>query len=483
MLFNSFTFIAFFAILVVIYYVTPHRFRWLLLVAASFYFYATFSVNYVLLLLASTLIAYGAGLLLARVTSPGTRRRVLIAGIVASLLPLVIFKYLDFFSGSLDDFFIAIQVAQAQPLPKMNLLIPAGLSFYTFSCLSYLFDVYRLKLPAERHLGHLSLYVSFFPKLLAGPIERATSFLPQVVRSVRFEPEQVTLGLQQMLWGLFKKMVIADRLAAFVDPTFLHPEFASPVALVIAAYFFAFQIYCDFSGYSDIAIGAARVLGFDLMENFRRAYLATSIPEFWGNRRWHISLCMWFRDYMYIPMGGRRVGKQRFYLNQMAVFLVSGLWHGANWTFVIWGGLNGLYQIVTIATEGVRTRVAKLIRLPNVVGSVLGALITFHLVTIAWVFFRAASIADAMTIFSRVSGVAQRLPTLFASYQYTDEIILSFVLIVVLLVVELLDEHRAFWEALRVRPVYVRWAVYYALIFGLVILGKWGLKQFVYMQF
>ena len=327
------------------------------------------------------------------------------------------------------------------------------------------------------------LYISFFPKLLAGPIERATTFLPQLLQPIRFNPEQVTLGLQQMLWGLFKKMVIADRLAGFVDTTYRNPDFSSPVALVIASYFFAFQIYCDFSGYSDIAIGAARVLGFDLMENFRRAYLSTSVPEFWGNRRWHISLSRWFRDYMYFPMGGSRVSKPRFYFNQMAVFLVSGLWHGANWTFVIWGGLNGLYQFLTVATEGLRERLGRIIRVPKLIGSVFGAFITFHLVTIAWVFFRAASIEDALAVFSRISGSFQRLPTLFSSYNYTEDLITSFVLIGVLLVFELLDEHRMFWEKLRARPVYVRWAVYYALIFGLIILGKWGFKQFVYMQF
>ncbi|HEX9075967.1 MAG TPA: MBOAT family O-acyltransferase [Anaerolineae bacterium] len=483
MLFNSFSFLIFFAALVVVYYLVPHRFRWILLAVASLYFYATFNVNYVLLLVACTLVAYGAGRAVARTEKPVNRKLVLVTGAIVSLLPLFVFKYFNFFAASLGDLLTTAQVTQDPALPKLDWLLPAGLSFYTFSCLSYLFDVYQSKLPAERHLGRFTVYVSFFPKLLAGPIERATSFLPQLVKPVRFDPEQVTLGLQQMLWGLFKKMAIADRLGAFVDPVYLHPAFSSPVALIIASYFFAFQIYCDFSGYSDIAIGAARVLGFDLMENFRRAYLATSVPEFWGNRRWHISLSRWFRDYMYFPMGGSRVSKPRVYFNQMAVFVVSGLWHGANWTFVIWGGLNGVYQILTLATEGIRERLGRIIRVPNVIGSLFGAVVTFHLVTIAWVFFRAASIEDALAVFSRIAGSFQRLPTLLSSYAYTEDIITSAVLIGILVVIELLDEHRMFWEKLRVRPVYVRWAVYYALIFGLLILGKWGFKQFVYMQF
>ncbi|MBI4787424.1 MAG: MBOAT family protein [Chloroflexi bacterium] len=477
MLFNSFSFLAFFAILVAIYYALPPKFRWLLLLAASIYFYSTFNAGYVLLLLASALLAYVAGLGIGAAQEPGRKKLVAIAGVLASLAPLFVFKYFDFFAGSLNE------LMQSSVAPALGLLLPAGLSFFSFSCVSYILDVYQNRLAAERHVGRFTLYVSFFPKLLAGPIERATTFLPQVLRPVRFDPEGVTAGLQLMLWGLFKKVVIADRLAVFVDTAYKNPELGSPLALVIATYFFAFQIYCDFSGYSDIAIGAARVLGFNLMENFRRPYMATSAPEFWGKNRWHISLSNWFRDYMYIPMGGSKVGKPRFYLNQVAVFLVSGLWHGANWTFVVWGGLNGLYQIVTVMTAGIREKLGRILRVPGVVGSLVGSLVTFHLVTLAWVFFRASSISDATTILARIAAAVPRLPTLVASYPFTDEIVLSIILIGVLLVVEIVDEKRALWERLGTRPVYVRWAVYYALIFALVILGKWGLKQFVYMQF
>ncbi len=482
MLFNSFSFLVFFTILVVIYYLLPHKFRWILLVLASYYFYSTFNLGYVLLLFVCTLLIYFSSLGVL-VSSPERKKILFIAAAIVSLIPLFVFKYFDFFANSLNGFFAFAQADSPAPIPKLNLLLPAGLSFFTFSCLSYLFDVYRGKLPAESHLGRLALYISFFPKLLAGPIERATSFLPQVLRPFHFNPEGVTLGLQQMLWGLFKKVVIADRLAAFVDATYQHPEFSSPVALVIATYFFAFQIYCDFSGYSDIAIGAARVLGFNLMENFRRPYFAKSVPEFWGKDRWHISLSQWFRDYMYFPMGGSRVSKPRMYFNQMAVFLVSGLWHGANWTFVVWGALNGAYQIITLLSTGASERISKIIHLPRAVGSALSVLVTFHLVLVSWVFFRAASISDAVAVFSRVLNAAPRLPTLFSAYVFSGEMVLSIILIVVLIVIEVFDESRGFWDRLRTRPVYVRWAVYYALIFGLIVLGQWGLKQFVYMQF
>lgn len=477
MLFNSFSFLVFFAVLVVVYYAAPHKIRWILLLAASLYFYSTFNAGYVLLLLSSALIAYVAGLAIAISKDQRIKKLVLVIGVIASLAPLLVFKYFDFFAGSLND------MAQSSVAPALGLLLPAGLSFFSFSCVSYILDVYKNRLAAERHAGRFTLYVSFFPKLLAGPIERATTFLPQVFRPVQFDPEGVTAGLQLMLWGLFKKVVIADRLAVFVDTAYKNPELGSPLGLVIATYFFAFQIYCDFSGYSDIAIGAARVLGFNLMENFRRPYLSTSAPEFWGKNRWHISLSNWFRDYMYIPMGGSKVSKPRFYLNQMAVFLVSGLWHGANWTFVVWGGLNGLYQIVTVMTAGIREKLGRALRVPDVVGSLLGSLVTFHLVTTAWVFFRANSISDATIILSRITGSIPRLPALIASYPFTEEIFISITLIAVLLVVEIIDEKRMLWERLRTQPVYVRWAVYYALIFSLVILGRWGLKQFVYMQF
>lgn len=484
MVFNSLPFLAFFALLVVIYYVLPHRFRWVLLVLASLYFYATFNLTYVFLLLASALVAYVIGLGIGRAEQAGRKKGLLVLGVIASLAPLFIFKYLDFFADSLDALLagIAIPILPQQIGWRLGLLLPAGLSFFTFSCVSYLADVYWGKLPAEPHAGRFLLYVSFFPKLLAGPIERARTFLPQLLRPVQFNSENVALGLQLMLWGLFKKVVIADRLAVFVDAAYQVPATSSPADLLLATYFFAFQIYCDFSGYTDIAIGAARVLGIDLMENFRRPYLSTSVREFWAHR-WHLSLTTWFRDYMYIPLGGSRVGRLRFYFNLMAVFLVSGLWHGANWTFVIWGGLNGLYQVVEAMFRGTGDKVAKVTRLPVALAAVLSALLTFHLILVTWVFFRAASLADAVLIISRVAANLSVLPSVLVSRVYSMEFYISLFLIALLIVVELFDEKRAFWQGLRDRPTYLRWAVYYALLIALIVLGNWQLRQFVYMQF
>ena len=482
MLFNSFSFLAFFAAIVIVYYRISHERRWILLVAGSLAFYGAFRPAYVLLLLGVTSVAYGAALAIDASADPRRKRALLALGVASVLAALFVFKYYDFFVATIDAGLLTAAPAAAPVFPRLNLVVAAGLSFYTFSCAAYLADVYAGRLRSERHFGYFSLYVSFFPKLLAGPIERARPFLAQVRRPVSFSDAGVTAGLQLMLWGLFKKVVIADRLAAFVDTAYRQSVFASPADLLLATYFFAFQLYCDFSGYSDIAIGAALVLGFDLMENFRRPYFSTSVPEFW-TRRWHLSLATWFRDYLYIPMGGNRVSRTRQAFNVMAVFLASGLWHGANWTFVAWGGLNGLYHLMWPAAAAVGRRLTSILRLPRAVGALVAGLCTFHLILVTWVFFRAASLGEAATILERIARSAPRLPALFAARVTSGEMLVSLALVAVLLGVEAMDERRSIWLRLGDRPVYVRWAAYYALLFGLIVLGTWDLQQFVYMQF
>ena len=486
MLFNSLSFLAFFAVLAIVYYAVSHKCRWAWLLAASLYFYAVFQPSYLILLLGVTLAAYVAGRLLGSAGDGARRRAVLAAGVIAVLGILVVFKYYGFAARTLDKLLASAGAGSTLPLfPRLDLTVAVGLSFFTFSCLSYLADVYAERLAPERHFGHFALYVSFFPKLLAGPIERAGPFLSQLVRPVVFSAAGVTAGLQWMLWGLFKKVVIADRLAAFVDAAYAQPAFSSPADLVLGTYFFAFQLYCDFSGYSDMAIGASKVLGIDLIENFRRPYLSTSAREFWS-KRWHLSLAGWFRDYLYIPMGGSRRSRLRQYLNVMAVFLVSGLWHGANWTFVAWGGLNGLYQVFSLLTRRVRARIGGmtgLASLPSVVRGFLGVLVTFHLILVTWVFFRAESLTDAVTILSRIVTAAAELPRLLQVRIASGEILYSLALITVLLLWEVIDERRPVWDRLATSPVYVRWVVYYALLTCLIVLGTWNQLEFVYMQF
>lgn len=473
MLFNSFSFLGFFAALAIVYYASPHRYRWGLLLVASLYNYAAFRAEYVLLLLGVTAVGYVGGQALAGAS--GGRRKAWLAGSVALVLGvLFVDKYYDFFVRSFNE-------AVGRPaLTGLDLAVAAGLSFYTFSCVSYLVDVYKRVIPPERHVGRFALYVAYFPKLLAGPIERARPFLAQLDVPVRFNSAQVVSGLQLVLWGLFKKVVIADRLAPIVDAAYRNPAFTSPADLIIATYFFAFQLYCDFSGYSDIAIGTSRVLGIELFENFRRPYLSTSVREFWA-QRWHLSLSAWFRDYLYFPLGGSRVARWRANLNLMVVFLVSGLWHGANWTFVVWGGLNGLYQVAEGLIAGRRTRVDDARR--PFVPQLLGGILTFHLVLVSWVFFRAASLGDAVAVFTRIWSGGGALPRLLLTRLQDPLIQLSLALVMLLLVVEAFDELRSVWIRLARRPVYLRWAAYYALLLLLVVLGQWNFAQFVYMQF
>ena len=486
MLPNSFTFLAFFATLALVYYAAPHRFRWPLLLTASLYFYATFDPRYLILLFAVTAVAYVGGIVLENSSGHQRRRIVLAVSIIAVVGALLFFKYWNFLADSVDSVSAFLQstagLALLPTFPRLEIVLAVGLSFYTFSCISYLADVYKKQLPAERHFGHFALYVSFFPKLLAGPIERAQPFLEQLRQPVRFSAAGVTLGLQLMLWGLFKKVVIADRLALFVDGAYSQAAFASPADLLIATYFFAFQLYCDFSGYSDMAIGASMVLGIKLMQNFRRPYLATSTREFWG-RRWHLSLASWFRDYVYIPLGGSRASQWRKHRNIMIVFLVSGLWHGAAWTFVIWGGINGLYHVVSDLTRGLREKVSGLISLPDRVRTWASVLITFHLILPTWVFFRADSFADATTVFSRVAGSLGNLPSMLQARLVASDVLLSVILIVVLMAIETLDEHKPWRDRMVAQPTLVRWSVYYTGILTLLILGTWQLQNFVYMQF
>jgi len=459
-LFNSFGFLAFFFAFVPIYYLTPHRYRWPLLTAASLFFYATFRVEYLGLLFAVSAVAYGAALLIARpamevrLKADITGRAVLAASIAA----------------------IVGILAASKLVPQAGFAGAAGLSFYSLSAISYLVDVHRRELTAERHFGRVLLYLAFFPKLLAGPIERARPFLDEIASPMAFNGARVVSGLQLVLWGLFKKVVIADRLAVFVDAAYAQPDFASPADLVIATYFFAFQLYCDFSGYSDMAIGTARVLGIELMENFRRPYLSGSMAEFWS-RRWHLSLASWFRDYVYIPLGGSRTSRLRHAVNLLAVFLLSGAWHGANWTFVIWGGLNGLY--VAASTAFKRPSAAA----PGIARRAIGAIVTFHAVLLTWVFFRAASLSDAATIFERTARAVPLLPRLLRVRLQDPAVLLAIAIIAVLVIIEIADEGRPVWDRLRERPQAFRWGVYYALLAALLVLGIWNLRQFVYMQF
>ncbi len=364
-----------------------------MLLAASCFFYMFFKPVYILILFFTIIIDYYAGILIENAEGP-RRKFYLSWSLVANITVLAIFKYFNFINGNIEVLLNSMGVAN--PIPYLQILLPIGLSFHTFQAMSYTIEVYRGNQKSERNFLTYALYVMYYPQLVAGPIERPQNVLPQFYEEHKFDYDRTIAGLKQMLWGFFKKMVVADRLAMFADVVFNDPNHYHGFPVIWAILFFTFQIYCDFSGYSDIALGASRIMGINLMMNFNLPYIATSIKEFWS--RWHISLSTWFRDYFYISLGGNRVSKPRWYFNLFAVFLVSGLWHGANWTFVIWGALHGTYQIFGHLThkfqEGIKSRLKPIGLL------ITGAewAFTMFLVMLAWIFFRANNVHDAFTI-------------------------------------------------------------------------------------
>ncbi len=378
MLFNSLHFAFFFVFVTALYFILPHKFRWFLLLISSCYFYMAFVPVYILILGFTIVIDYFAGIYIEK--SIGKQRKLLlILSLVANIGILAIFKYYNFFN---DNFSFLLQsFGVTNPIPALTILLPIGLSFHTFQAMSYTIEVYRGNQNAEKHFGIYSLYVMFYPQLVAGPIERPQNLLYQFREKHDFDYKRVTDGLKLMAWGLFKKVVIADRLAIISNQIFTDVEDYHGFGALIGAVIFSFQIFCDFSGYSDIALGAAQVMGFKLMENFRRPYFSQSISEFW--KRWHISLSTWFKDYLYISLGGNRVSIPRWYFNLFFVFLVSGFWHGASWTFIIWGALHGFYLVFALIIEPFKTQIENklgLLKYPTFY-KIFNIFITFSLVS------------------------------------------------------------------------------------------------------
>lgn len=487
MLFNSLTFLFFFPLTTIAYFLLPHRVRWLHLLACSCLFYAAFVPSYLLILLALIVIDYSAGLLISRADG-GWRRFFLIVSVVANLGLLGVFKYFDFAAGNLN----ALAAIFHWPLsvPSLGMWLPIGLSFHTFQSMAYTIDVYRRRQSPEKHFGIYALYVMFYPQLVAGPIERPEHMLHQFRQRHDLNADRIFDGLKLMLWGLFKKIVIADRLSMVVDAIYANPKYYGGMYLILATWLFAIQIYCDFSGYTDMAIGAANVLGFQLMQNFDRPYTSQSVAEFW--RRWHISLSGWFRDYLYIPLGGSRVSVQRWCANVTIVFLLSGLWHGANWTFAIWGALHGGFLIAERLTQSARARIAVAsgaAAFPNLL-ALARVFTTFNLVAFAWIFFRADSVSSAARI---VSGIftargfwhADDLKIGASDVRVfsSSDILLSLGLVIGLLAGEWLQARSALEKPLDMLPIALRWPAYYAMIVAILWIGALGGRSFIYFQF
>ncbi len=479
MLFNSLEFLIFFPVVTALYFLCPHQWRWLLLLVASCVFYMFFIPVYILILLVTILIDYFAGIWIEN-SSGRKKKQYLWISIISTCLVLFVFKYYNFFIGNFNG--VADAIGWNYSLDALKIILPIGLSFHTFQSLSYVVEVYRGNQKAEKHFGVYSLYVMFYPQLVAGPIERPQNILHQFYEKHKPNYEDFSLGIKYMIWGLFKKVVIADNLSAVVNAYYDSPEGQGFIPLAIASYLFAIQIYCDFSGYSDMAIGAARVMGFRLMENFNTPYVSTSIREFWG--RWHISLSTWFRDYLYIPLGGNRVSEAKMNRNLLTVFAVSGFWHGANWTFVIWGALHGIYLVLENLLRKLKW-FSDLVSTKKKWLRIIVAFIIFQFVVLGWIFFRANSVADAWSIIRQIvtlsppkvnmPGEIGRIGSYGLAFKYL--LAFGFILIDPLL-------HKLTRGRLKLpfeRPM--KFAIYGTLVALIVLLGFWGEVDFIYFQF
>lgn len=479
MLFNSYEFLVFFPIVVALYFAIPNRFKWVLLLVASYYFYMCWNYKFIVLIMLSTVVDYFSGILIYKTQKKRRRKLLLMASLITNLGLLFFFKYFNFFGESINALFDKVNIFYN--VPAYDFLLPVGISFYTFQTLSYTIDIYKKKQEPEYHFGRFALFVSFFPQLVAGPIERSVNLLPQFRKEVDFNYERIKNGALLMGWGFFKKIVIADRLSEYVNVVYNNPTEFEGIQNIIATFFFSFQIYCDFSGYSDIAIGAAAILGYKLMTNFRRPYFAMNIREFW--QRWHISLSTWFRDYVYISLGGNRVVKWRWYYNLFITFLISGLWHGAEWTFVIWGAIHGFYLVFAIVTEKLRNNINKTIGISKVpwLYNLTQILVTFVLAYIAWIFFRANNVSEAFYILKNHFIFGGNQPANL--FNNPADFLLSFVFIGVLLVIDFLEERFELSSSLKLLPRYQKWALLIVFVCVILVFAVWNETDFLYFQF
>lgn len=512
MSFISFHFLIFFPLVALIYFGVRPSLKWKVLLIASAYFYMSWVPAFIFLLLYSILASYLSGLWISRADSAFRRKTITAIGIILVLAPLFFFKYFNFFNRELGRLLYGENNAFFQ---GVSFLLPVGISFFTFQALSYVIDIYRRQRSPEKHFGLYALYVSFFPQLVAGPIERSTRLLPQVIElkthpeKYSFDVSKAAEGLRLILWGFFQKLVIADNLAVIANEVYAAPTSYHGFMLLIGTYCFAYQIYCDFAGYTNIARGAARILGIELMQNFESPYQAQSIPEFW--RRWHISLTTWFRDYVYFPLGGNRVPKAMWLFNVMVVFVLSGIWHGANWTFFFWGAVHGLAYLFVRITESVRGKIFSILRLqmiPKVLRSMFNIFITFHTIILGWVFFRSQNISEAFHILKKIvvdipQLIATAIRWLLTRHPWNLGDIFELlkidnpqrlmiwnsgmgIIFAAVVFLELSDylrrKQNKEFILTNFSPI-VRWGVYYILILSIWICAPLGSQQFIYFQF
>ncbi|MBL4933539.1 MBOAT family O-acyltransferase [Clostridium paridis] len=495
MIFNSISFLIFFPVVTIIYFLIPFKIRWVWLLGTSYYFYMCWSPKYALVLGFSTIVTYLSGVLIENADKISDEKKSIMIkkiwvfmSFMINLGVLFLFKYYNFFNFNIKRVFSLFNITIATP--TFDFLLPVGISFYTFKALSYTMDVYRGDVKVEKNLGKYALFVSFFPQLVAGPIEKSKNLLHQFNEKHYFDYDRVKNGLLLMLWGFFQKLFVADRLAVLVNTVYNDPGNYKGFQTIIATVFFTFQIYCDFSSYSDIAIGAAEVMGFRLKYNFKQPYFSRSIKDFW--RRWHISLSAWFKDYLYIPLGGNRCGKLRTYTNVMIVFLLSGLWHGAAINFIIWGILHGTYQVLGDIFKPMKMKLTSIFKVRTEVFSykLLQVLVTFVLVNFAWIFFRADSFNTAkimirnMTFFNPLPLSVDSVSKLGMD---SKDFLISILGIAIVLTINVMQAKGSLRSKLAEQNTVFRWSVYFSCIIFILVFGVYGEgynpQQFIYSQF
>jgi len=489
MAFNSLQFIVFFAIVLILYFSIPSHYRnWLLLIS-SYYYYITWKPEFLLLLFTSTIFSYFIAQKIETSENPFQKKSLVILLLILNLGLLFFYKYINFFGKIVTALLVYFKISHS--FPEFDLLQPIGISFYTFQIIGYIIDVYKKRYKAEKNFVIFALYVSFFPTIVAGPIERAGRLIPQFNMRFKFDYYRVKGGLLLMAWGFFKKVVIADRLAKYVNVAYGNPEKYSGFALLLASYFFAYQIYCDFSGYTDIARGAAKILGFDLMDNFKRPYSADSIRNFWT--RWHISLTSWFRDYIYLPWIRNRLTRSKkrnfirvFDYSIVIVFLLSGLWHGAGWNFVIWGGAHGLLYLMSVWLDEISNKSKYLLILKSSKSEIvrlMKKIVTFNLVTLTWIFFRSDSIHQVTLVLRKIAAIDFSVLSINILHN-KFQLIISIIFIIFLETVHFFIKDTEIDQYVSKQKIFVRWAFYYILMLGLTFFTNFSTESpFIYAEF
>ena len=495
MLFDSIQFLIFMPIVSILYFVIPHKFRWIWLLFSSYFFYMSWDYKYGFAIGIITVINYifgrlieGTDLLRNKTKALKLRKIILFISILSGLGILISLKYFNFFEIVLINLLAMFRIFVK--IPSSDFVGPIGLSFYILQTISYTIDIYRRDIPAEKNFCKYALYISFFPKLIAGPIEKAKNMLLQFEEKHYFDYDRIKNGLLLILWGLFQKIVVADRLSILVDTVYKNPSAFKGIGVMLATIFYSFQIYCDFSGYSDIAIGVAQIMGFKLSQNFNKPYFSKSIKEFW--RRWHITLGSWFKDYVYIPLGGNRCSKLRNYFNLAVVFILCGLWHGFSITFLIWGALHGIYQVLGEVLKPLKKLWARVFSVKEELFShkLFKVCVTFLLVNFAWIFFRATSFTNAIDIISNMFYINPWALTDGSIYKLglsQADFDLSIISIFFIIFIDLLRRKRNLISELSKQSIFFRWSLYIVGIFIIVILGIYGpdynIQKFIYSKF